>query len=333
MVRTPGHSRAWRVHRLGAPAVALQLDDVPVARPTRGQARVQVTAIGLNHPDLLLCSGRYQERPDLPFCPGYEAAGVVVDAGPGSIWQDGDHVIVVPELPNGAMQESLTVPDNQLYGVPARLPATTAATLHIAYATAHAALHRRASIRPGETLLVDGAAGGVGSAAVQLGVAAGARVLAVATGEAKARACEQAGAEAIDLSLTDDLVTTVRDLTDGHGADIVLDVVGGDLFDRARRCIAFEGRVVTVGFTSGTVPQAPVNHVLLRNYSLVGLHLAAYRRANPTVLREIHAELVRLAEDGRIAPTIHASLPFDEAPAGLDLLARREVVGRVVLRC
>lgn len=321
------------MHRLGSPIEALRLDHVPSREPSAGEARVEVTAVGLNHPDLLLCAGRYQERPELPFSPGYEAAGVVTDVGRSSRWQPGEHVIVIPELPNGAMQESLTVPDDQLYAVPPDLPTAAAACLHIAYATAHAALHRRAAIRPGETLVVDGAAGGVGLAAVQLGIAAGARVLALVTGSRKATVCEQAGAEVVDLSGVDDLVALLRKRTGGRGADVVLDVVGGDLFDRLRRTVAFEGRLVTVGFAGGGLPQAPVNHVLLRNYSLVGLHLAAYRRANPAVLQSIHADVVRLAMSGDIAPVVHATLPFEDAPNALGLLARREVVGRVVLTC
>ncbi len=325
-------ARAWRVHTYGPPLEALRLDAVEVSPPGPEQVQVSVQAVGLNHPDLLLCAGRYQERPSPPFSPGFEAAGVVMRTGRGSTHRAGEHVIVVPELPGGAMQQSLTVPDTQVYPVPSDVSPTVAAVLHIAYATAHAALHRRAAVEQGETVLVSGAAGGVGTAAVQLAHAAGARVIALATGASKSDACRASGADAvIDLAQTGDLTDRVRDVTDGRGAEVVIDVVGGSLFHELRRVVAFEGRLVTVGFTSGDVPSEPVNHALLRNYSLVGLHLARYRLAAPAVLRDIHDTVIDLHRAGHIRPVVHRVLPFGDAPAALDLLARREVVGRVVL--
>jgi NADPH2:quinone reductase len=329
-----GASRAWRVHELGPPHQALRLEARPVRPPGEGEVRVRVEAVGLNFADLLVCAGRYQERPEPPFSPGFEAAGVVVQVGGGSTLRPGQRVIVVPEPPEGAMQESLTVGEEQVYPVPESVPVATAAVLHVAYATAHAALHRRAALRPGETLLITGGAGGVGSAAVQLGKAAGARVLATATGSARAEACRRLGADlVVDLAVDDDVVEQVRAATGGRGADVVVDVVGGDLFGRLRRCLAFEGRLVAVGFAGGSVPAVPVNHVLLRGYSVLGLYLSAYRRQDPALLRQIHDHLLSLLEEGRIDPAIHAELPFEQAPAGLQMVARREVIGRVVLRC
>jgi NADPH2:quinone reductase len=323
-------SLSWRVTRLGTPEDALALEERPVRDPGAGEARVAVEAVGLNHPDLLLCAGRYQERPELPFSPGFEAAGTVVETGPHCVVEEGQRVVVVPELPEGAMQRSLTVPDTQLFPVPETMPFATAAVLHVAYSTAHAALHHRAGLATGETLLVTGGAGGVGSAAVHLGKAAGAYVVATATGPRKAEACLSFGADAVVDLASDDLVERVRSLTDGRGADVVVDVVG--LVEQLRRCVAFEGRLVVAGFAGGAIPQAPVNHVLLRNYSVVGLHLALYRRENPQLLREIHAELVELWRHGVVAPRIE-ELPFDEAPAALRRLAERDVIGRLVLRC
>ena len=161
-------SRRWRVRALGSPEQALRLESAPVRAPAAGEVVVRVAAVGLNFPDLLLCAGRYQERPPLPFSPGYEAAGTIAAAGPGTGAAIGASVLVVPELPDGALQEYLTVPAAQVYPVPASMPAADAAVLHIAYQTAHVALHHRAGLRAGETVLVTGAAGGVGSAAVQL---------------------------------------------------------------------------------------------------------------------------------------------------------------------
>ncbi|HEU4567556.1 MAG TPA: NADPH:quinone oxidoreductase family protein [Marmoricola sp.] len=323
-------SLSWQVTRLGPPEEALSLSEQPVRAPGPGEAQVAVEAVGLNHPDLLLCAGRYQERPQLPFSPGFEAAGTVVETGPGCGVELGQRVVVVPELPEGGMQRSLTVPEGQLFPVPEAMPFGTAAVLHVAWSTAHAAVHHRAGLTAGEVLLVTGGSGGVGSAAVQLGKAAGAYVVATATGPRKAEACSSFGADAVvDLS-SEDLVSRVRQLTDGRGADVVVDVVG--LVEQLRRCVAFEGRLVVVGFAGGTIPQVPANHVLLRNYSLVGLHLAAYRRQNPQLLREIHAELVDLWRRGVVAPLVE-KLPFEQAPAALRRLADREVIGRLVLRC
>ncbi len=328
---TTDSALAWRVHRFGSPREALRLDSVPVPAPGPHEATVRIQAVGLNFPDLLLCAGEYQERPEPPFVPGYEAAGVVESVGPGSALAPGQAVIVVPELPNGAMQSHVTVADSALYRVPDGLPPAVAAVLHIAYQTAHVALHHRAGLRAGESVLVHGAAGGVGRAAVELAHAAGAHVIATATGAERLAAARAAGADAVLDAREPDLATAVRDATAGRGADVVVDVVGGDLFDRSRRCVAFEGRVVVVGFTSGTIPAVPANHLLLRNYSVVGLHLALYRRADPALLRRVHDELLELLAAGAIRPHIHRELPFEEAPAALELIAERDVVGRVVL--
>jgi NADPH2:quinone reductase len=325
--------RAWRVRRLGSPADALRLEAATASSPGPQEARVAVTAVGLNFPDLLVCAGLYQERPLPPFTPGFEAAGTVVEAGRGSAWRRGQQVIVVPELPNGSFQESVTVPDGQLYPVPDTMAAEAAATLHIAYQTAHFALHRRAAVGRGETVVVTGAGGGVGAATLQLARAAGARVVAVVGSSPKAAACRAWGAdEVIDASQCADFASTVMELTDGRGAGVVVDVVGGDVAEQARRCVAFEGRLVVVGFAGGGIESVPANHVLLRNYSVVGLHLARYRRHNPQLLRSVHAELVRLWRTGAIAPPLDRVIPFEDAVDGLEAIRRRQVVGRVVLR-
>jgi NADPH2:quinone reductase len=334
MPGSPTETLVWRVRALGTPQDALRLETAPVRRPGPGEVLVSVGAVGLNFPDLLLCAGRYQERPPLPFCPGYEAAGVVAEAGDGAGFAPGDAVLVVPELPNGALQGMITVPAAQVYRVPGAMPVTDAAVLHIAYQTAYVALHHRARLSAGETLLVTGAAGGVGSAAVQLGRAAGARVIAAVTGPDKASACRELGADhVLDLEAEPGPAARIREMTGGRGADVIVDVVGGDAFDWIRRCVAFEGRIVVTGFTSGSFGAIPPNHVLLRNYSVTGLHLAMYRRENPALLRRVHDALIGLYERGQVRPRIHRELPFDRAPAGLAMLAAREVIGRVALRC
>ena len=178
------------------------------------------------------------------------------------------------------------------------MPPTVAAALHITYQTGHVALHRRANLQPGETLLVHAGAGGVGSAAIQLGLAAGARVIATAGGPAKANLCRKLGAEiAIDYN-ADDFIAIVKEATGGRGADVVYDPVGGDVFDKSRKCIAFEGRILIIGFTSGTHAGAPTNHALIKNYSVVGVHWALYNRLEPADVRWVHDELCRLYAEG-----------------------------------
>ena len=327
-------SRRWRVRALGSPEQSLRLEPAPVRAPAAGEVVVRVAAVGLNFPDLLLCAGRYQERPPLPFSPGYEAAGTIAAAGAGAGAAIGDSVLVVPELPDGALQEYLTVPAAQVYPVPASMPAADAAVLHIAYQTAHVALHHRAGLRAGETVLVTGAAGGVGSAAVQLAAAAGATVIGAVTGAAKAAACRAAGARhVIDLAAEPDPAAAVRAAAGGRGADVVVDVVGGAGFEWVRRSIGFEGRIVLAGFTSGSFGAIAANHVLLRNYAVLGVHLARYRQENPALLRGVHEALLAGYAAGAIRPLVYRELPFDQAPAGLGLIAAREVIGRVVLRC
>ena len=193
------------------------------------------------------------------------------------------------------------------------------------------ALHRRASLQPGETLLVHAGAGGVGSAAIQLGRAAGARVLATAGGPDKVEVCRQLGAEvAIDYR-AEDFVDIVKEHTDGRGADVIYDPVGGDVFDRSRRCIAWEGRLLVIGFTSGRIPEVPANHVLLKNYAVVGVHWGQYNRHEPSLIAETHAELVRLHAEGSVAPLIGRRVPMAEAAAALADLGARRTVGKVVV--
>jgi len=338
-----GDLRRWRVRRLGNPADALELEPVAPRPPGPGEVRVRIEAAGLNHPDLLLCQGRYQERPPLPFTPGFEAVGRVVERGHGVADDDparaarlapGRRVVVITELPEGGLSQTLTVEERQLYPVPDELPVEQAACLHIAAVTAHAALHRRARLRPGETVLVTGAAGGVGLAGVQLARAVGSPVIAVVTGAAKARACREAGATSVvdlaELGGDADLAAAVRALTEGRGADVVLDVVGGPGFDQLRRALAFEGRLVSVGFTGG-IPTVPLNHLLLRNYSVLGLHLTRYRTEDPTLLQTVHDEVVAGALAGTLTPRVHRVVGIEDLLEGLSLLADRTVIGRVVV--
>jgi NADPH2:quinone reductase len=317
--------RAWRVHELGAPAYALRLDQVPDPVPGPGEVLVRVDAVALNFPDALLCAGLYQVRPPLPFTPGLEVAGTVVAAGPG------DRVLGGPPLPDGGLAELAVLPADGTFPLPPGMPADEAAGFLITYQTAYVGLHRRARLRPGETLLVHAGAGGVGSAAIQVGLAAGATVIATAGGPRKVAVCKELGAhEAIDYR-SEDIAARVGELTGGRGADVVWDPVGGDVFDASRRCIAFEGRLVVVGFTSGRIPEVPAGHVLVKNYSVVGLHWGLYRQRDPQVVLAAHEALTRLYAEGRVRPLVSERVPMAGAPAALARLAGRETVGKVVV--
>ena len=318
--------RAWQVHELGEPQDVLRLADVPEPVAGPGMLRLRVDAVALNFPDVLLCRGTYQERPELPFTPGLEVCGTVLD-GPRA----GERVLAAPGLPRGGLADQVVVPEVGALAVPDDLPSPQAASMLITYQTGHVGLHRRARLQAGETLLVHAGAGGVGSAAVQLGKAAGARVIATAGGPDKVRVCEQLGADVAMDYLAEDFVAVVKDVTAGRGADVVYDSVGGDVFDRSRRCVAFEGRIVVVGFAGGRMADAPTNHALVKNYSVVGLHWGLYRQYEPQLLAQTHAALLELWARRAIDPLVGTELPLEAAPEGLTRLGDRRTVGKVVL--
>ncbi len=317
---------AWRLHELGEPQDVLRWEQVPDPEPHAGTLRLRVDAVALNFPDVLLCRGLYQEKPPLPFTPGLEVCGTVLD-GP----RKGERVLAAPGLPQGGLAEQVVVAEAAALPIPPAMSAPTAASMLITYQTGYVGLHRRAQLRVGETLLVHAGAGGVGSAAIQLGKAAGARVIATAGGPEKVRVCEQLGADVAIDYLSEDFVPVVKDLTEGRGADVIYDSVGGDVFDRSRRCIAFEGRLVVVGFAGGRIAEAPTNHALVKNYSVVGLHWGLYRSLQPQVVPETHAALMALWEQGLVDPLVGAELPLGEAPTALTRLGDRATVGKVVL--
>ena len=323
--------RAWRVHELGDPERVLRLDEVPDPQPTPGKVLVRVRAAALNFPDVLLCQGRYQEKPPLPFTPGLEVCGEVVSGGQASGLTPGTRVYGAPGLPGGGLAEYALLPESETYLVPDGMPDAQAAGLYITYQTAYVGLHRRAGLCAGETLLVHAGAGGVGSAAIQIGLAAGARVIATAGGPDKTARCADLGAHEVIDYATEDVVDRVRQLTDGVGADVIFDPVGGEVFDASRRCVAFEGRLLVIGFAGGTIPQVPAGHLLVKNYSVVGLHWGLYRQKDPGYVGQVHQELTRLYARGAIAPLVGAELPLEQAPQALNRLATRATVGKVVL--
>lgn len=324
--------RAWQVQELGDPRDALRLveTDEPGAGP--GEVVVEVEAAAMNFFDILLCRGEYQEKPDLPFTPGAEVSGTVSAVGDGVDLEVGRRVIATPPLPRGGFAERVVAPAEAVFPVPDSMPFEKAAAMHIVYQTAHFALHRRAALRDGETVLVHAGAGGVGSAAIQLARAAGARVVATAGGPEKVGVCRELGAEvAIDYR-EEDFIGAVKEATGGRGADVIFDPVGGDVFDGSRRCVAFEGRIVVIGFAGGRIAEAPTNHLLVKNYSVVGLHWGLYAKVMPRLIPETHERLVGLYEAGKIDPLVHSTVPFEGLPDGLDLLGGRGTYGKLVTR-
>ncbi|MDQ3387235.1 MAG: NADPH:quinone oxidoreductase family protein [Actinomycetota bacterium] len=324
--------RAWQVHELGEPESVLKLGEVdePTAGP--GEVLIRVEAAALNFFDILICKGEYQERPPLPFTPGGEISGTVEAVGEDVDLSPGQRVISTPPMPNGGYAERVAVAAESVFAIPDSIPFDDAATLPITYQTSHVALHRRANLQEGETVLVHAGAGGVGSAAIQIARAAGARVFATAGGEEKVEVCRKLGAEvAIDYR-EENFIDIVKEATEGRGADVIFDPVGGDVFDGSRRCVAFEGRILVIGFAGGRIAEAPTAHALVKNYSVVGVHWGLYTRVMPEVVRETHEALIQLHEAGEISPLVQDPIPFDELPTALGKLASRGTHGKLVTR-
>ncbi len=323
--------RAWRVEGVGEPAEVLKLGAAEVPEPGPSQVRIRIHTAALNFSDDLVCRGRYQIRPEPPFTPGMEGTGRIDAVGQGASWRPGDRVMALMTLPHGALAEYAIADAANVWRAPANVSDARAAGLLIPYQTSHIALHRRGGLQPGETLLVHAGAGGMGSAAIQLGVAAGARVFATAGGPEKTAVCRDLGAEiAIDYR-SEDFVAIVNEATSGSGADVIYDPVGGDTFDRSRKCIAWEGRILIIGFSSGRIADLPTNHAMLKNYSVVGVYPARYPQKDRPFLEETHEELLRLLESGAIDPLIHLEVPLEDAARAIGELANRKTVGKVIV--
>ncbi|GGY43190.1 MULTISPECIES: NADPH:quinone oxidoreductase family protein [Streptomyces] len=314
--------QAWRVHENGEPGEVMRLDEVDRPEPGPGQVLLRVRAANINFPDALLCRGQYQIRPPLPFTPGVEICGET---------EDGRRVIANPALPHGGLAEYVVADEAALLPAPEALDDAEAAALHIGYQTGVFGLHRRAHLQAGETLLVHAAAGGVGSAAVQLGKAAGARVIGVVGGAEKAAVARELGCDLVIDRRTDDIVAAVKEATAGRGADVIYDPVGGDAYAKSAKCVAFEGRIVIVGFASGSVPAPALNHALVKNYSIVGLHWGLYAQKDPDSIARCHQQLTRLAAEGAIKPLISERVPLKDAAAAVQRVADGTTTGRVVV--
>ena len=326
--------KAWRVSDLGEPRDVMSLDEVPVPQPGAGQLLARVLGAAANFPDVLMCRGLYQVKPPLPFTPGVELCGEVAVLGPGATgFAVGDRVMGSPVLPSGGFAELALMDTATTFPAPNGLDNAQAAAFYIGYQTGWFGLHRRAHLQPGETLLVHAAAGGVGSAAFQLGKAAGAYVIGVVGGPEKAEVARKLGADVVVDRHTQDFVAVVKDVTGGHGADVVYDPVGGDAYHRSTKCIAFEGRILVVGFAGGQIQSAALNHALVKNYSIVGLHWGLYTTKDPALVRVCHDELSELVAQGVAKPLVSERLGLDGVADGLQRLADGATVGRVVYVC
>jgi len=321
---------AWRVDTYGAPEQVLRFAKIDPPRATPGTVVLRVHAAGVNFADLLAIAGEYQVKSPLPFTPGSEAAGTVLAAGPDVDLAPGTRVAAFHL--NGAFAEQMQAASPAVFPLPDAMPWAEAAALTTTYQTAYFALALRARTQPGEVVLVHAGASGVGSAAIQVAKAMGAVVIATASTQEKLTHCRNLGADYTINYREQDFVDEVRRLTDHGGADVVYDPVGGDVFDRSTRCIAWEGRLVVIGFASGRIPEIRANRILLKNISIVGLQWPYYLLHAPQKLAAAHQHLVDWYKAGKISPLVDTVRPLSELPQALTALRSRRAAGKVVLR-
>jgi NADPH2:quinone reductase len=322
------------IRALVCPALAddfstLRIEARDLPAPGRDEVRVKMRAASLNFPDLLMTQGKYQLKPDLPFTPGMEGAGEVVALGEGvSNVKAGDAVVVASRF--GMLAEAVNVPAAALRPKASAMSWAEVASYPAAWLTAYVALVRRGALQRGETLLVHGAAGGVGMAAVDLGLLLGATVIATAGSEAKLAVLKARGTHHV-IDYRTGFRNEVKRLTDGRGADVIYDPVGGDVFDESVRCIAFDGRLLVIGFTSGRIPTVSANMPLIKGFSIVGVRAGEYGRQFPERGRENIEAVERLARDGKVKPHVGLTVPLSEAVSAFRALYARQVIGKAVI--
>lgn len=325
--------RAAIVRQFGTPSEVTTIADLPRPTPGKGEVLLRVKAVSMNYVDLVVISGRYQFKPPLPFTPGKGPAGIIEAVGEGvTAWKPGDRVLAMAEI--GSYAEFTLAPADQCYALPDAMPFADAAAMALAYDTAWFALHERGRLQAGETVLVLGASGAVGHAAVMLAKAAGAKVLAGITNPAKAPMLVDAGADAIiDLAapdLRDNLRDQVKAATDG-GVDVVIDMLGDVYFEAALRALAWRGRLVVVGFAGGRIPEVKANYLLVKNIEVSGLQISDYRKRRPADVAACFADIFALHGAGKVRPMPMETMPLDDVAQALGRLATRQVAGRLVL--
>lgn len=314
------------------PPETLAYTEVPPPPLTDKGVRIGVQAAGVNFPDLLIIEGRYQIKPDLPFSPGAEVSGEVLETGSAVTgFSRGDRVIGMTRW-NGYAEE-VVIPVERCLPIPENMDPIVAAGLPMTYGTAYHALVQRAALQPTDTLVVHGAAGGIGTAAIDIGQCLGARIIATGGNDDKLQAIGQHyGVEHLVNYVSDpDWKDRVKTLTNGQGADVICDPVGGHVFEQSLRCINWEGRLLVIGFTSGTIPKARANLILLKGCSVVGVFWGAFVNRDPTANRANFEQLFAWYEADRLRPLIGRTFPLEQAASALHVVARREVVGKIVL--
>ncbi|MDH3234459.1 MAG: NADPH:quinone oxidoreductase family protein [Alphaproteobacteria bacterium] len=321
--------RAMLCTEWGGPET-LKLQTVEPKHPGEGQIRIAIKAAGLNFADTLMIAGKYQDRPDFPFSPGLEAAGEVIECGTGVTGIEPGTRVMAMLGHGGFAEEAITTPE-RVFAIPEAMPYTEAAGFPVAYGTSHVALRHRARLEAGETLLVHGAAGGVGLTAVEIGTVMGATVIASASSAEKLALAKQYGAQhGIDYS-TEDIRERVLEITGKHGADVIYDPVGGDVFDASLRCIAWEGRLLVIGFAAGRIPEAPANYLLLKNCAAVGVYWGAYMKRNPAVIRRSFEELLGWYAAGKLKPHVSETYDLADAAAAMNAMMARKTTGKIVV--
>lgn len=322
--------QAWQFQEYGNYNDVLHWVERPRPAPGEGQTLIETAAVSLNFPDLLITQGLYQNKAPLPAVPGVEAVGTVIETGPGSKFKVGERVVGFVHA-GGTLADCFLVDNDSAWRVPAHVSDIQAAALSVTYGTSYFGLRHRGQLQAGEVLLVLGASGGVGTAAIQLGKVFGATVIAAAGSAEKLRVCANQGADHLINYKEEDIVERVKALTDGRGADVVYDPVGGDVFDQVKRCINWEGRIVIIGFASGRIPSIECNRLLLKNMSVIGLAWGQYMGRDPARVEAGQIHLYELLAAGKIDPVIYRVLPFSEVKEGFQLIASRGLYGKVVI--
>lgn len=322
--------KAIRAHEYCEPK-DLKIDDIPKPEPRDGDLLIKVQSAALNFPDILLIQGKYQVKPPLPFSPGLEIAGTVEQAGAAANgFKPGDRVMA--QLPFGGFAEYALAPAAFAKKIPDPLTDDEAAAFPLVYQTSYFALAYRAHMQPGETVLIHSAAGGVGMAALQIAKALGAgKIIATAGADDKLDLLRENGADVALNYRNEDFVEVTKRETNGKGADIIYDPVGGEVGERSTKCIAFEGRLLIIGFTSGKFSNFVSNHILIKNYSVVGLHWGNYRVYNPAKIDQAWGELFDLVKAGKLKPVIGGRFKMDQVAEAMDFLSSRKAVGKIVL--
>jgi len=320
--------RAVLCHAWG-PVEGLRLGEAPSPIPADGEVVIAVRAAGINYADAIMVAGHYQTKPPLPFSPGLEAAGIVAACGDGvTRFRPGDRVMAI--LAHGGLAELAAAPETETFAIPGRMSFEEAGAFPIAYISSHVALRWQARLEPGETLLVLGAAGGVGLTAVEIGKAMGARVIAAASTAEKLAVAQERGADDVVNYVEEKLTDRVMTLTNGKGADVCFDPVGGDLFDSALSSLGWGGRILLIGFVAG-VPQIPANRLLVKHRAALGSSLRYFRWHAPDKLLRSVEELVRWYGEGKLRPLVTHRLPLEQSVEAIRLLTDRKAHGKVVV--